>query len=70
MYCIVPSIFIEFYYIFHIFVDPMVINAMDQLFKDLSCSQEKDSSWISKLIVDIPTPPQLNFVDIETSIHI
>ena len=32
---------------------------MDQLFKELSCSQQEDSSWVSKLNVNIPTPPQI-----------
>ena len=32
---------------------------MDQLFKDLSYSQLEDSSWVSKLNVNLPTPPQL-----------
>ena len=41
---------------------------MDQLFKDLSFSQEKDSTWILKPIVDIHTPPKLDFGAIETSI--
>ena len=29
---------------------------MGQLFEDLSRSQENDSTWVSKLIVNIPTP--------------
>ena len=29
---------------------------MDQYFKELSSSKELDSTWVSKLIVDIPTP--------------
>ena len=29
---------------------------MDQYFKQLSSSKELDSTWVSKLIVDIPTP--------------
>ena len=33
---------------------------MDQLFKELSYSQQEDSSWVSKLNVSIPKPPQLN----------
>ena len=33
---------------------------MDQLFKELSYSQQEDSSWVSKLNVNIPTPPQIN----------
>ena len=32
---------------------------MDQLFKELSYSQQEDSSWVSKLNVNIPTPPQI-----------
>ena len=43
---------------------------MDQLFKDLSRSQEKDSTWVSKLIEDIPTPPQLILRDLQTSNNI
>ena len=43
---------------------------MDQYFKDLSSSQEKDSTWVSKPIVDIPTPPQLIVGDFEKSINI
>ena len=41
---------------------------MDQLFKDLSCSQEKDTTWVSKLVVDIRTPPQLILGHIDTFI--
>ena len=33
---------------------------MDQLFKELLYSQQEDSSWVSKLNVNIPTPPQIN----------
>ena len=33
---------------------------MDWLFKELSYSQQEDSSWVSKLNVNIPTPPQIN----------
>ena len=33
---------------------------MDQLFKKLSYSQQEDSSWVSKLNVSIPKPPQLD----------
>ena len=33
---------------------------MDQLFKELSHSQQEDSSWFSKLNVSIPKPPQLD----------
>ena len=36
----------------------------------MSCSQELDSTWRSKLIVDIPIPPQLILHDIETSIDL
>ena len=43
---------------------------MDQQFKDLSSSKEKDSTWVLKLIVDISTPPQLNLGHIEKSINI
>ena len=43
---------------------------MDQLFKDLSRSQENDSTWVSQLIVDIPTPPQLILGDSKTSNNI
>ena len=32
---------------------------MDQLFKELSYSQQEDSSWVSKLNVNIPLPPQI-----------
>ena len=42
---------------------------MDQQFKDLSSSKEKDSTWVLKLIVDISTPPQLILGDIYTSIN-
>ena len=40
---------------------------MDQLFKDLSYSQLEDSSWVSKLNVNIPTPPQLKLGNRELS---
>ena len=43
---------------------------MDKLFKQLSYSQELDSTWIAKPIVDIPTPPQLILHDIETSVDL
>ena len=36
------------------------LTAMDQLFKELSYSQQEDSSWVSKLNVNIATPPQIN----------
>ena len=32
---------------------------MDQYFKELSSSKELDSTWVSKLIVDMPTPGKL-----------
>ena len=33
---------------------------MDELFKELSDSQHKDSSWLSQLNVNIATPPELD----------
>ena len=36
-------------------------------FKELSYSQQEDSSWVSKLSVNIPTPPQLNVGNTEIS---
>ena len=44
--------------------------AMDKFFKQLLCSQELDSTWIAKLIVDTPTPPQLLLHDNEKSIDV
>ena len=43
---------------------------MDKLFKQLSYSQELDSTWIAKPIVDIPTPPQLILCNNEKSIDL
>ena len=43
---------------------------MDNILKELSCLQELDSIWRSKLIVDIRTPQQLILHDIETSIDL
>ena len=43
---------------------------MDKYFKQLSSAQVLDSTWIGKLIVDIPTPSQLNIPDTEKSIDI
>ena len=40
---------------------------MNQLFKDLSYSQLEDSSWVSKLNANIPTPPQLKLGNSELS---
>ena len=40
---------------------------MDQLFKDLSYSQLEDTSWVSKLNMNIPTPPQLKLENRELS---
>ena len=55
------------YYFLFIIIHHWVINIIDQLFEYLSSLQEKDSTWVSKLIVDIPTPPQLILVHIEKS---
>ena len=43
---------------------------MDKYFKQLSSAQALDSTWIGKLIVDIPTPSQLNIPDTDKSIDI
>ena len=43
---------------------------MDKYFKQLSSAQVLDSTWICKLIVDIPTPSQLNIHGTEKSIDI
>ena len=43
---------------------------MDKYFKQLSSAQALDSTWIGKLIVDIPTPSHLNIPDTEKSIDI
>ena len=43
------------------------LTAMDQLFKELSYSQQEDSSWLSKLNANIATPPQLNVGNTEIS---
>ena len=43
---------------------------MDKYFKQLSSAQALDSTWIGKLIVNIPTPSQLNIPDTEKSIEI
>ena len=62
--------FIIPYHFIHSIVHVRVINAMCQLFKDLSRSQENDSTWVSKLIVDIPIPSLLIFGDLEISNNI
>ena len=43
---------------------------MDKYFKQLSSAQVLDSTWIGKLMVDIPTPSQLNIPDTDKSIDI
>ena len=43
---------------------------MDKYFKQLSSAQALDSTWIGKLIVDIPTPSQLKLPDSDKSTDI
>ena len=43
---------------------------MDTYFKQLSSAQALDSTWIGKLIVDIPTPSQLKLPDSDKSTEI
>jgi hypothetical protein len=43
---------------------------MDQYFKQLSSAQALDSTWTGKLIVDIPTPSQLQLPDSDKSTDI
>ena len=43
---------------------------MDKCFKQVSSAQALDSTWIGKLIVNIPTPSQLNIPDTDQSIDL
>ena len=43
---------------------------MDKYFKQLSSAQALDSTWTGKLIVDIPTPSQLQLPDSDKSTDI